>query len=316
MSTLSPDQTTASASPASPPMHESNLAGLKRTHQGKVRDIYEIPGDPRHMLIVTTDRLSAFDVVLPDPIPGKGRVLTSISNFWFARTGHIVPNHLAEPRYSDLAKFVADAGDRARLADRAMVVRKLRALPVEAVVRGYLIGSGWKDYQATGEVCGIRLPTGLRMADKLPAPIFTPSTKAPKGHHDENVGIDQVAQQIGPELAAKVRDTAIALYEFAAAHALTRGIIIADTKFEFGIDDENGGRLTLIDEALTPDSSRFWPVDTYKPGSSPPSFDKQFVRDYLETLDWNKTAPGPKLPAEVIRRTSEKYEEALRRLTA
>jgi phosphoribosylaminoimidazole-succinocarboxamide synthase len=316
MSTLSPDQTTASASAASPPMHESNLAGLKRTHQGKVRDIYEIPGDPRHMLIVTTDRLSAFDVVLPDPIPGKGRVLTSISNFWFARTGHIVPNHLAEPQYSNLAKIVPDAGDRARLADRAMVVRKLRALPVEAVVRGYLIGSGWKDYQATGEVCGIRLPAGLRMADRLPAPIFTPSTKAPKGHHDENVGIDQVAQQIGPELAAKVRDTAIALYEFAAAHALTRGIIIADTKFEFGIDDENGGRLTLIDEALTPDSSRFWPVDTYKPGSSPPSFDKQFVRDYLETLDWNKTAPGPKLPAEVIQHTSEKYEEALRRLTA
>jgi phosphoribosylaminoimidazole-succinocarboxamide synthase len=268
------------------------------------------------MLIVTTDRLSAFDVVLPDPIPGKGRVLTSISNFWFARTGHIVPNHLAAPADRDLARVVPSPSDRALLADRAMVVRKLRALPVEAVVRGYLIGSGWKDYQRTGAVCGIALPAGLRMADRLPEPIFTPSTKAPKGHHDENVGFDEIAQLIGAELAGKVRDTAIALYKFAAAHALTRGIIIADTKFEFGVDDEHGGRLTLIDEALTPDSSRFWPVDTYAPGTSPPSFDKQFVRDYLETLDWNKTAPGPKLPAEVIRRTSEKYEEALRRLTA
>jgi len=297
-------------------MHESNLEGLKRIHQGKVRDIYEIPGDPRHMLIVTTDRLSAFDVVMPDPIPGKGRVLTSISNFWFARTGHIVPNHLAASEHADLGKIVPSAADRARLADRAMVVRKLRALPVEAVVRGYLIGSGWKDYQGSGGVCGIKLPAGLRMADKLPEPIFTPSTKAPKGHHDENVGFDEIEALIGADLAAKVRDTAIALYKFAAAHALARGIIIADTKFEFGIDDEQGGRLTLIDEALTPDSSRFWPVDTYAPGTSPPSFDKQFVRDYLETLDWNKTAPGPKLPAAVLQRTSEKYEEALRRITA
>jgi phosphoribosylaminoimidazole-succinocarboxamide synthase len=297
-------------------MHESNLQGLKRIHQGKVRDIYEIPGDPRHMLIVTTDRLSAFDVVMPDPIPGKGRVLTSISNFWFARTGHIVPNHLADPSHADLSKIVPSAADRVRLADRTMVVRKLRALPVEAVVRGYLIGSGWKDYQRTGEVCGIQLPAGLALADKLPRPIFTPSTKAPKGHHDENVGFGEIAALIGAGLAAQVRDTAIALYEVAAAHALSRGIIIADTKFEFGIDDEHGGRLTLIDEALTPDSSRFWPVDTYAPGTSPPSFDKQFVRDYLETLDWNKTAPGPKLPAEVLQRTSEKYEEALRRLTA
>ena len=295
--------------PPSPPMHESRLKALDRTHQGKVRDIYAI--DDRHMLIVTTDRLSAFDVVLPDPIPGKGRVLTSISNYWFARTGHIVPNHLSD---YPLEKAVPDPAERATIADRCMVVRRLRALPVEAVVRGYLIGSGWKDYQKTGEVCGIKLPPGLRMADRLPQPIFTPSTKAAKGHHDENVGFDEIAAAIGADLAAQVRDTAIALYQYAAAHALARGIIIADTKFEFGIDES--GRLTLIDEALTPDSSRFWPVDTYAPGTSPPSFDKQYVRDYLETLDWNKTAPGPKLPPEVIRGTSEKYEEALRRLTA
>jgi phosphoribosylaminoimidazole-succinocarboxamide synthase len=290
-------------------MHESNLRGLTRLHQGKVRDIYAI--DDRHMLIVTTDRLSAFDVVLPDPIPGKGRVLTTISNFWFDRTRHIVPNHLSD---FPLERAVPDASERATIADRSMVVRKLKALPVEAVVRGYLIGSGWKDYQQTGEICGIRLPPGLRMADKLPQPIFTPSTKAAKGHHDENVGFAEIEATIGKDLAARVRDAAIALYQFAAAHALTRGIIIADTKFEFGVDD--AGTLTLIDEALTPDSSRFWPVDTYAPGSSPPSFDKQFVRDYLETLDWNKTAPGPRLPADVLRKTSEKYEEALRRLTA
>jgi phosphoribosylaminoimidazole-succinocarboxamide synthase len=300
---------TQSTAQPSPPMHESNLRGLTRLHQGKVRDIYAI--DDRHMLIVTTDRLSAFDVVLPDPIPGKGRVLTTISNFWFGKTRHIVPNHLSD---FPLERAVPDASERATIADRSMVVRKLRALPVEAVVRGYLIGSGWKDYQQTGEICGIRLPAGLRMADKLPQPIFTPSTKAAKGHHDENVGFAEIEAAIGKDLAARVRDTAIALYQFAAAHALTRGIIIADTKFEFGVDE--AGTLTLIDEALTPDSSRFWPVDTYAPGSSPPSFDKQFVRDYLETLDWNKTAPGPRLPADVLRRTSEKYEEALRRLTA
>ena len=296
---------------ASPPMHESHLRGLQRIHQGKVRDIYAL--DDRHMLIVTTDRLSAFDVVLPDPIPGKGRVLTSISNYWFGRTGHIVPNHLAGATFP-LERAVADAADRALLQDRAIVVKKLKALPVEAVVRGYLIGSGWKDYQASGAICGIALPKGLRMADKLPEAIFTPSTKAPKGHHDENVGIDEIAQLIGADLTAQVRETAIRLYQYAAAHAVARGIIIADTKFEFGVDER--GTLTLIDEALTPDSSRFWPMDTYAPGSSPPSFDKQFVRDYLETLDWNKTAPGPKLPADIIRKTSEKYEEALRRLTA
>jgi phosphoribosylaminoimidazole-succinocarboxamide synthase len=290
-------------------MHESQLKGLTRIHQGKVRDIYDV--DDRHMLIVTTDRLSAFDVVLPDPIPGKGQVLTSISNFWFGRTRHIVPNHLSD---YPLERAVPDAAQRALIADRAIVVRKLKALPVEAVVRGYLIGSGWKDYQATGRVCGIELPAGLRMADRLPQPIFTPSTKAAKGHHDENVAFDAIAAVIGAPLAAQVRDTAIALYQFAAAHALERGIIIADTKFEFGVDES--GALVLIDEALTPDSSRFWPVDTYAPGSSPPSFDKQFVRDYLETLDWNKTAPGPRLPADVIAKTAEKYREALRRLTA
>ncbi len=293
----------------SPPMHESHLAGLERLHQGKVRDIYAV--DERHMLIVTTDRLSAFDVVLPDPIPGKGQVLTAISNYWFARTRQIVPNHLTDV---PLERVVPDAAERALLADRAMVVRRLKALPVEAVVRGYLIGSGWKDYRATGRVCGIELPAGLRMADRLPRPLFTPATKAERGQHDENVAFEAIAAAIGAPLATQVRDTAIALYEFAAAHALARGIIIADTKFEFGVDES--GTLVLIDEALTPDSSRFWPVDTYAPGSSPPSFDKQFVRDYLETLAWDKTPPAPRLPPEVIEKTSEKYREALRRLTA
>jgi phosphoribosylaminoimidazole-succinocarboxamide synthase len=290
-------------------MHESRLPALERLHQGKVRDIYRV--DDRHMLIVTTDRLSAFDVVLPDPIPGKGQVLTRISNYWFGKTRHIVPNHLSD---YPLERAVPDADERALIADRSMVVRRLKALPVEAVVRGYLIGSGWKDYQRTGQVCGIDLPRGLRMADRLPAPIFTPATKAELGQHDENVAFDAVAAVLGEPLAARVRDTAVALYEFAARHALERGIIIADTKFEFGVDES--GTLTLIDEALTPDSSRFWPVDTYQPGSSPPSFDKQFVRDYLETLDWDKTPPAPHLPEDVIRRTSEKYSEALRRLTA
>ncbi len=292
----------------SPPMHESNLSGLERIHQGKVRDVYAV--DAEHMLIVTTDRLSAFDVVLPDPIPGKGRVLTSISNFWFDRTRSIVPNHLTD---YPLARAVPDPRERALIADRSMVVRRLNALPIEAVVRGYLIGSGWKDYQATGEVCGIDLPGNLRLAERLPAPIFTPATKAALGEHDENVGFGQVVATIGEDLATQMRDRAIALYQHACAHALERGIIIADTKFEFGVDES--GELILIDEALTPDSSRFWPVDTYRPGESPPSFDKQFVRDYLETLDWDKRAPGPRLPADIIRRTAEKYQEALRRLT-
>ncbi|HEU4485237.1 MAG TPA: phosphoribosylaminoimidazolesuccinocarboxamide synthase [Povalibacter sp.] len=294
---------------ASPPLLQSNVAGLKRIHQGKVRDIYEVDAD--HMLIVTTDRLSAFDVVLPDPIPGKGSVLTRISRFWFDRTSHIIPNHLTD---YPLERAVPDAAQRALIADRSMVVRKLRALPIEAVVRGYLIGSGWRDYQQTGIVCGIQLPHGLRQADRLPQALFTPSSKAPLGQHDENISYDKVVATVGAGLAEQIRVSALALYEFAAAHALARGIIIADTKFEFGVDA--AGHLTLIDEALTPDSSRFWPVDTYAPGSSPPSFDKQFVRDYLETLDWNKRAPGPHLPPEIVARTSEKYAEALRRLTA
>jgi phosphoribosylaminoimidazole-succinocarboxamide synthase len=288
-------------------MLESRLTGLERIHQGKVRDIYAI--DERRMLIVTTDRLSAFDVVLPNPIPGKGAVLTRISRFWFERTGHIVPNHIID--YS-VEKVVPAAGERAALADRSMVVKRLKALPIEAVVRGYLIGSGWKDYQQTGAVCGIPLPAGLKQADRLSEPLFTPATKAELGDHDENIDYERTVAIIGRGLAEQVRATALALYRYAAEYALARGIIIADTKFEFGIDD--AGHLTLIDEALTPDSSRFWPVDTYRPGTSPPSFDKQFVRDYLETLDWDKRAPGPKLPDEVVRKTSEKYAEAARRL--
>lgn len=297
-----------SAKPSSAPLLESHLTSLRRVHQGKVRDIYAV--DDAHMLIVTTDRLSAFDVVLPQPIPGKGSVLTRISRFWFDKTRHLIPNHLTS---IPLERVVADAGERAAIADRSMVVRKLRALPVEAVVRGYLIGSGWKDYQQTGAVCGIQLPAGLRQAERLAQPIFTPTTKAPMGAHDESVSFDEVAALIGPALAASVRDAALSLYTYAAAYALERGIIIADTKFEFGVDE--AGTLTLIDEALTPDSSRFWPLDTYRPGISPPSFDKQFVRDYLETLDWNKRAPGPQLPPDILAKTADKYAEALRRLT-
>lgn len=292
----------------SPPMLESNLSGLDLIHRGKVRDIYAI--DDRHMLIVTTDRLSAFDVVLPDPIPGKGRILTSISQFWFDKTRHLVPNHTTD---FPLQRAVRDEGDRAAISDRSMVVKRLRALPIEAVVRGYLIGSGWKDYQRTGMVCGITLPQGLRQAEKLPEPLFTPATKAEIGEHDENIDYERVVALVGRGVAEQVRATALALYSFAAEHALARGIIIADTKFEFGLDE--AGHLTLIDEALTPDSSRFWPVDTYRVGESPPSFDKQFVRDYLETLDWDKRAPGPHLPQEIIERTSAKYAEALQRLT-
>ena len=290
-------------------MRESHLRSLQRLHQGKVRDIYAI--DAQVMLIVTTDRLSAFDVILPDPIPGKGRVLTEISRFWFAKTAHIVPNHLTTRSITDI---VPDVDEQALIVDRSLIVRKLKALPIEAVVRGYLIGSGWKDYQQTGSVCGIKLPAGLRQAEQLPQPIFTPTTKAPVGTHDENIDFDHVVRTVGAELAEQMRSTAIALYRFAADYARQRGIIIADTKFEFGVDA--AGKLVLIDEALTPDSSRFWPMDTYRPGISPPSFDKQFVRDYLETLDWNKRAPGPQLPAEILQRTSDKYQEALRRLTA
>ncbi len=298
-----------SATHASPPLLQSNLTSLKRIHQGKVRDIYAV--DDEHMLIVTTDRLSAFDVVLPDPIPGKGSVLTRISRFWFDRTRHIVPNHLTD---YPLERAVPDPAERALIADRSMIVKRLKALPIEAVVRGYLIGSGWRDYQRSGAVCGLPLPTGLRQADRLPQPLFTPSSKAPQGEHDENISYEKVVITVGKGLAEQIRARALALYDFAAEYALKRGIIIADTKFEFGVDE--AGYLTLIDEALTPDSSRFWPVDTYRPGSSPPSFDKQFVRDYLETLDWNKRAPGPGLPPQIIAKTSEKYAEALRRLTA
>jgi phosphoribosylaminoimidazole-succinocarboxamide synthase len=291
-----------------PTVHTTALRHLRRLHTGKVRDIYEVDAD--HMLIVTTDRLSAFDVVLPDPIPHKGRVLTEISDFWFRRTAHIVPNQLSDMGLEGLR---LDPDERAMLAGRAVVVKRLRALPVEAVVRGYLIGSGWKDYQRTGAVCGHVLPVGLEQAARLPAPLFTPASKAPAGQHDENIDYAEVERLVGAQLAAQMRDTALALYGFAAAHALARGIIIADTKFEFGVDA--AGRLTLIDEVITPDSSRFWPADTWRTGISPPSFDKQFVRDYLETLDWDKTAPGPRLPADILRRTSEKYLEALRRLT-
>jgi phosphoribosylaminoimidazole-succinocarboxamide synthase len=289
-------------------LYESNLSSLPLLARGKVRDIYAVGDD--HLLIVTTDRLSAFDVVLPDPIPGKGAVLTAVSGFWFERTRTLVPNHLTD---LELAEVLPDAAERARVEGRAIVVRRLRALPVEAIVRGYLIGSGWKDYQANGSVCGIALPAGLRLADRLPEAIFTPSTKADVGGHDVNIDFSRAEALLGTDIAARVRDVSLAIYSQAAAYARERGIIIADTKFEFGLDD--AGKLYLIDEALTPDSSRFWPQDQYRPGISPPSFDKQFVRDYLETLDWNKTAPGPVLPADIIRRTAEKYREALRRLT-
>ncbi len=285
------------------------MRGLERIHEGKVRDIYAV--DPETMLIVTTDRLSAFDVVLPDPIPEKGRVLNQISNFWFGRTQHIVPNHLTGRA---LDTIVRNPDELELLQGRTAIVRRLSALPIEAVVRGYLIGSGWKEYQRTGGICGITLPAGMKQAERLPTPLFTPATKAALGEHDENIPFSRMEGIVGAEVAARVRDTALALYNFAAEHARSRGIIIADTKFEFGVDRE--GRLTLIDEVLTPDSSRFWPADTYAPGTSPPSFDKQFVRDYLETLDWDKRAPGPSLPPEIIRRTSEKYCEALARLTA
>ncbi len=290
-------------------VYETELAGLTRLHRGKVRDLYALDHD--RLLIVATDRLSAFDVVLPDPIPGKGRVLNEISLFWFARTAHIVANHLTGLPLSDA---ISDAGQRELLAGRAVIVRRLRALPIEAVVRGYLIGSGWKDYCATGAICGIALPPGLQQAQALPTPIFTPATKAPRGEHDENISFAATEQLIGAPLAAAVRECALALYRFAAGHARARGIIIADTKFEFGIDPE--GKLTLIDEVLTPDSSRFWPAETWRVGGSPPSFDKQFVRDYLETLDWNKRAPAPHLPQAIIDATADKYREALRRLTS
>jgi phosphoribosylaminoimidazole-succinocarboxamide synthase len=285
------------------------LRSFPRIHEGKVRDSYAVNSDL--MLIVTTDRISAFDVVLPDPIPEKGRVLNEISNFWFERTRHIVPNHLSGLALDSVVK---EADERALLQGRTAVVQRLKALPIEAVVRGYLIGSGWKDYRTSGSVCGIGLPTGMQQAERLPTPLFTPARKAALGEHDENISFSEVEGLVGAAIAVQMRDTAIALYNFAAEHARARGIIIADTKFEFGLN--SAGRLTLMDEVLTPDSSRFWPADTYRTGTSPPSFDKQFVRDYLETLDWNKKAPGPPLPPQIIQRTSEKYREALARLTA
>jgi phosphoribosylaminoimidazole-succinocarboxamide synthase len=290
-------------------LFESNLTSLPLLARGKVRDIYAVGDD--HLLIVTTDRLSAFDVVLPDPVPGKGAVLTTVSNFWFERTRDIVPNHLAA---LSLAEVLPDSRERAQVEGRAILVRKLKALPVEAVVRGYLIGSGWKDYQRGGRVCGIDLPAGLRLADRLPEAIYTPSTKATPGSHDENIDFARTRQLLGDALAAQVRDVSLEIYSECASYARERGIIIADTKFEFGLDPDGG--LVLIDEILTPDSSRFWPAESYAPGQSPPSFDKQYVRDYLETLSWDKTPPGPRLPGEVLEKTAAKYREAQARLLA
>jgi len=289
-------------------LFESSLSNLKLRARGKVRDIYDV--DDKHLLIVTTDRLSAFDVILPDPIPGKGRVLTSVSNFWFEKMQDIIPNHLAG---LSLKEVVPDDQEREQIEGRSIIVKKLNPLPVEAIVRGYLIGSGWKDYQKTGGVCGIQLAESLQLAGQLPEPIYTPSTKAAVGDHDENISFAETIPLLGEEMARKVRDVSLKLYTTAAAYAKLRGIIIADTKFEFGLDNE--GKLYLIDEALTPDSSRFWPADQYHPGISPPSFDKQFIRDYLESLDWDKSPPGPKLPNDIVTISSQKYHEAELKLT-
>jgi phosphoribosylaminoimidazole-succinocarboxamide synthase len=292
----------------STPYTTGMLDCLPLIHQGKVRDSFAL--DDKHMLIVASDRLSAFDVVLPDPVPGKGALLTRVSNFWFEKTRDIIENHLTGIAVEDI---IADPQLVSILKDRSVVVRRLKPLPVEAIVRGYLIGSGWNDYQQTGSVCGIPLPAGLRQADRLPEVLFTPSTKAAAGDHDVNVDFTAIVSLIGEDLAGQVRDASIKIYEFAAGYALQRGIIIADTKFEFGLD--NDGKLYLMDEVLTPDSSRFWPKDSWQPGTSPPSYDKQFVRDYLETLDWNKKAPGPRLPAEIIEATVQNYARACRILT-
>jgi len=288
-------------------LHESNLTSLPLLHRGKVRDIYGV--DDRHLLIVQTDRLSAFDVILPTPVPGKGHVLTALSNFWFAKLGHVIPNHLSGIAPEEVVKTEAD---RAQVAGRAFVVKRLKPLPIEAIARGYLAGSGWKDYQKTGAVCGIKLPAGLQEAQQLPQPLFTPSTKAALGEHDENISFDEAKKLLGEARANEVRDATLALYTQAAEYAASKGIIIADTKFEFGVDA--AGKLYLIDEALTPDSSRFWPADQYRVGSNPPSFDKQFVRDWLEASGWNKQPPAPNVPFEVLQKTSDKYHEALRRL--
>ncbi len=287
---------------------ESSIRNLKLLNRGKVRDIYE--ADENHLLIVTSDRLSAFDVILSQAIPGKGEVLTRVANFWFARTAHLIQNHLSD---KPLSEVVPDEGERATLGDRAIVVKKLRPLPVEAIVRGYLIGSGWKDYQQSGGVCGIALAENLRQADQLPEAIFTPSTKAEMGEHDENISFEETIDLLGEAVATRVRDLSLQIYTEAAEYARRRGIIIADTKFEFGLDDND--ELHIIDEVLTPDSSRFWPADQYSPATSPPSYDKQFVRDYLETLDWDKTPPAPILPAEIVEKTAQKYAEAEKVLT-
>ncbi len=290
-------------------LHESTITSLPLLHRGKVRDLYEV--DAQHLLIVQTDRLSAFDVILPDPIPGKGEVLTTLSNFWFEKLGHIIPNHL-----SGIApeSVVSGEAEQAQVHGRSFVTRKLKPLPIEAIVRGYLVGSGWKDYQKTGTICGLALPAGLREAEKLPQPLFTPSTKAAVGDHDENISFAQAVELLGEARAVEVRDATVALYVEAANYAATKGIIIADTKFEFGVDE--AGTLYLIDEALTPDSSRFWPAEAYQVGSNPPSFDKQFVRDWLESSGWDKQAPAPHVPQDVLQKTADKYHEALQRLMA
>jgi phosphoribosylaminoimidazole-succinocarboxamide synthase len=289
-------------------MSTATTLSLKKIYSGKVRDLYEI--DDKRMLMVATDRLSAFDVILSEPIPEKGKILTSISNFWFDKLAHLVPNHFTGDKVED----IVSAAELPLVEGRAVVAKRLKPVAVEAIVRGYIVGSGWKEYQKSGTVCGIQLPAGLREAAKLPQPIFTPSTKAAVGDHDENISFAQCEALIGAELAAKVRDTAIALYSAAVEYAATRGIIIADTKFEFGLDEN--GTLTLMDEALTPDSSRFWPADSYEEGKNPPSFDKQFVRDWLESTGWNKEPPAPAVPADIAQKTADKYREALTRLTA
>jgi phosphoribosylaminoimidazole-succinocarboxamide synthase len=288
-------------------MMQSDIRSLPFLHRGKVRDLYAVGNDK--LLVVQTDRLSAFDVILPDPVPGKGEVLTAVSNFWFDKLRHVIPNHLT----GIAPESVVSAAELAQVKGRAFVTRKLRPLPIEAIVRGYLVGSGWKDYQKTGSVCGLKLPAGLREAEKLPEPLFTPSTKAAMGDHDENISFGQAVELLGEARAKEVRDATLALYIEAANYAATKGIIIADTKFEFGVD--GAGKLYLIDEALTPDSSRFWPADQYRIGSNPPSFDKQFVRDWLETSGWNKRAPAPHVPQDVLQKTADKYREALVKLT-
>ena len=284
-------------------LFRSEVKSLPMLNKGKVRDIYRV--DDQYMLIVTTDRISAFDVILPDPISGKGEVLTVVSNFWFNRFSRLVPNHLSDVKLNDV---LPDEDERRPLEERAIIVKKLKPLPVEAIVRGYIIGSGWEDYQRTGTICGIQLPKGMQQAQRLANPIFTPSTKAKIGEHDENIDYARTVDLIGKEMADRLRNLSIKIYTEAADYARIRGIIIADTKFEFGIDDDNV--LHLIDELITPDSSRFWPANSYRVGASPPSFDKQYVRDYLETLGWDKTEPGPSLPEEIINNTALKYKEA------